>query len=318
MKTSSRLIIFEGPDGAGKTTLAKAVTERFDADYVHCGPFPQVSASLPHLYVDAMMPAVLGHRNIVMDRCWISEKPYGLAYRHGADRIGDRQRLLERLALRCSTIVIQCLPPFETVLQNFINRKGEEYLKTVDQLKAVYDWYTVHTGTDLPIEFIDPFQHSMDWNVDTLNSKIRNGSSLSHDLAKRTAGNLEISAGDVLIVCPDPADVQEGEPLYQWPMGSLAGAQCSRLLSRWLDLSGHSERSMMWVTATDVTTELLLVMSSAGAKIVTIGGHATSAVASAAMNCHIEYRIFPHPQSWNASGSGIEYPLITWLRENSG
>ena len=42
MTLSRELTIFEGPDGAGKTTLAKAYAELTGARYVHFGPLPRV------------------------------------------------------------------------------------------------------------------------------------------------------------------------------------------------------------------------------------------------------------------------------------
>src|SRR4051812_18522188 len=109
---SKRLVILEGPDGAGKTTLAEQLGRRGWL-VVHLGPFLQVDDDLARLYVEAMMPAILGHADVVLDRCWLSEIPYGLVMRDGDDRLGWQRRLLERLALRCRATVIRCLPPRE-------------------------------------------------------------------------------------------------------------------------------------------------------------------------------------------------------------
>ena len=58
--TPRKLVILEGPDGGGKSRLAATLTEALGARLVHCGPFPRVTTHLAHLYVEAMLPALLG------------------------------------------------------------------------------------------------------------------------------------------------------------------------------------------------------------------------------------------------------------------
>ena len=82
--TSAKLTIFEGPDGGGKTTAAEKYAKETGAQYVHFGPLPHVKDSLARVYVEAMMPAILGLQDVVFDRSWLSEIPYGTAFRGGA------------------------------------------------------------------------------------------------------------------------------------------------------------------------------------------------------------------------------------------
>jgi thymidylate kinase len=156
----SRLIILEGADGSGKTTLALDVATRFGANYVHHGPYPGLTGdALARRYAVSALPAVLDESLVVMDRCWISEMPYGLAFRGGADRLGEtRIRTLERLVGLADVKVYLCLPPWEIVRSNWVKRKGSEYLKTIDQLRQVYDWYdSAFSISWLPGERINPF-----------------------------------------------------------------------------------------------------------------------------------------------------------------
>ena len=67
MRQCRRLTIFEGPDGSGKSTAAQAYAEATKAKYVHFPALPQVDKSLGRIYVEAMLPALLGYQDVVFD-----------------------------------------------------------------------------------------------------------------------------------------------------------------------------------------------------------------------------------------------------------
>ncbi len=143
MMSPSRLTIFEGPDGSGKTTAAKAWAERTGALYVHLGPSPKRDRDLALEYVWAMLPAIRGIQAVVMDRSWLSEVPYGQAFRGGKDRLGDEARAeLELMAKQCAKpTLVMCLPAWETVRRNYSERKAMEMLDNESQLEMVYGLY---------------------------------------------------------------------------------------------------------------------------------------------------------------------------------
>ena len=91
MKTSKKLTIFEGCDGSGKTTAAREFAEQTGAKYVHFHNLPRIKKGLGRMYVEAMLPALLGYQEVVFDRSWLSETPYGEAFREGRDAgtVGD-------------------------------------------------------------------------------------------------------------------------------------------------------------------------------------------------------------------------------------
>jgi thymidylate kinase len=169
-----RIIIFEGPDGCGKTTLAKAVAKRLttkrennhtpswmDAVYRHHGPYPMIThgSDLVNIYAGSMAPALRDYNHVVLDRCWVSEMPYGLAYRNGADRLGIfRRDYLEQES--CGRETYLCLPPYDVALKNFQATKGEQYLETVDQFRQVYEWYKewgVYSNWRSTFHVVNPF-----------------------------------------------------------------------------------------------------------------------------------------------------------------
>ena len=145
---SGLLTIFEGADCTGKTTLAKAYAAATGAVYHHHGPYPGLDGSaLAKAYAISMLPALTGASDVVLDRCWLSEVPYGRAFRDGANRIGRRAALLERLAARCAALVVVMRPPWKVVRNGWEARKGAEYLDSVEQLRKVHAHYC-STGFD--------------------------------------------------------------------------------------------------------------------------------------------------------------------------
>lgn len=297
IRTSKRLWIVEGPDGAGKTTLARALAERHDAHYVHLGPFPRVDRGLARLYVDAMLPAVLGYADVVMDRCWLSERPYGVVYRDGADRLGSAARILERLAWRCQTVVVRCLPPLDRVLENFGRRP--EMLDTTVELRAVYGLYQ-DLVTSLPMMTVDPFTTMPHHLIDRIT---RHPASIPHMLEVPSAGNLRSSK--VILVGETFAQIGDRDPLYQWPFGGLCRDGCSRWLADQLD--GVSERDLFWVNADALTPAI----RKHSLPIVALGG--TAARRLTELGRPPDHAV-AHPQYHRRFEAGEPYPLLEVLR----
>jgi len=169
------IIILEGPDGAGKTTLAEKLRQRLADDrMVHIikhGPYKGLeSTHLCKIYFRAMTPALTFDDHVIMDRSWISEPIYGTVYRGGANRIDlPRCRMLERTALSRGGIVIHCQPSFEACAKAFESRPEEEYLDNVKQLKEVYEEYeALQLMTSLPVVHYDYEQDSIDDLLDKI------------------------------------------------------------------------------------------------------------------------------------------------------
>lgn len=145
------LTIFEGCDGSGKTTAAKEYAALTNAEYVHFSAMPNVGSNLSRFYIEAMQPALLGVRNVVFDRSWISEDPYGRVFRDGLDRVGSTNlSSLEAIAKRCAAVVVYCDPGIDQCLKVFRSRRDEEMLQKEEQLQAIYNTY-LEKGTTLDL-----------------------------------------------------------------------------------------------------------------------------------------------------------------------
>jgi len=169
------ILILEGPDGAGKSTLVKQLTQHFGDDMVHTvhhGPYPNlVPEMLCKTYFRSMTPALTFNDTVIMDRSWLSEPIYGAVYRDGENRVDlPRRRMLERVALSRGGVVIHCQPHFDICAKAFIARKGDEYLDNLEQLRQVYNEYeTLGIRTELPVVQYD---YEMD-SFDDLLKKVR-------------------------------------------------------------------------------------------------------------------------------------------------
>jgi thymidylate kinase len=147
-------MIFEGPDGGGKSTAAKAFAEKTGATYVHHGPYTGENY-ITHHYLDSMVPALSGVCDVILDRCWISEPIYGAVHRNGKIRVSDTaRRFLEHTAATlCVVKVLIYLPPYDVCLANFNRRRGQEYLDSARKLRAVYDLYNGLSTTGFSAAF---------------------------------------------------------------------------------------------------------------------------------------------------------------------
>lgn len=151
------MIVLEGPDGAGKTTLAHQLCERYDWVYHHEGPPPTDVSALEH-YGSTVeryrwMIANKEIKGVVFDRLALGERVYGPLFRK-KDRLGEPGWLLiKRLLESAGAIHVLCLPGIEVCLKNWKERKGEmftsenalwgvweRYLELSSEFSIVYDY----------------------------------------------------------------------------------------------------------------------------------------------------------------------------------
>lgn len=127
-------IIIEGPDGAGKTSLARAICANLGYGYHHEGPPPQGVCLLTY-YASLLHDTI---RPTVFDRLHVGETVYGPILR-GESRLSDRDmRILTRLIKGQGMSLIYCLPPQEVCEANTAGRK--EYLSDEQRGRAYTDW----------------------------------------------------------------------------------------------------------------------------------------------------------------------------------
>lgn len=240
------IIILEGPDGGGKTTLAETLRSRLQNDrmthVVKHGPYKGVaSEDLCKIYFRSMSQALTYDDNVIMDRSWLSEPIYGQVYRKGENRIDmPRWRMLERVALSRGAVVIQCQPDYEDCAKTFLHRHEDEYLDTLGQLKEVYDAYELlQQHTCLPVIHYD---YTRDPPEDLFAQLV------NKSYTNKSSGGGCFREGNILMLCDKGprTNVKSSAAIVPF-INFLGNDGPSRMLAETLEREGVTEDQVYWI-----------------------------------------------------------------------
>jgi hypothetical protein len=126
---ANKVVILEGPDGCGKTTLAAHLVEQFGFEYRHEGP-PPLDCDRLHYYGNLLLEAHKGTKPVVFDRFHLGEVVYGPIKRY-EDKLGySGMWLMQRLIEATGTRLFVCLPPYEVANGSWYDKyaAGNDYL----------------------------------------------------------------------------------------------------------------------------------------------------------------------------------------------
>lgn len=133
-------IIIEGPDGTGKSTLAKSLAGALDMNIL------KMTANGGQSAPEYMQK--LACDGVIIDRCWVSEQVY-------SDLFGREPRIdncdAEALTEFCEHVgvpIIVLLPPLHIVISR-LNERGDEYADVVcpnivEIYKRYREWAEAH------------------------------------------------------------------------------------------------------------------------------------------------------------------------------
>lgn len=140
-------IIIEGPDGAGKSTLAKSLAGALDMNILKmtCNGGQSATEYMQKLACDG----------VVIDRCWISEQIY-------ADIFGRTQRIdddaCEKLTYTCSVLgipIVIVLPPLAEVVRR-LTLRGDEFGDVItDNIGLIYRRYEEFAAANSSVITLD-------------------------------------------------------------------------------------------------------------------------------------------------------------------
>lgn len=132
------IIIIEGPDGAGKTTLAKKISEQTGYMLLHRTQ-PKTEEDKKRM-MDEYVQVIKAGKNCIMDRCWYSEMVYGPIMRDESVISFVQMYELESLLARNGALIIHCTAPEQTLWKRCL-RRGEDYIKDRETLKKIRDYF---------------------------------------------------------------------------------------------------------------------------------------------------------------------------------
>lgn len=142
------VIILDGPDAVGKTTLARKLLDGDDAGYIHLTYDPKwddPDRTLWRMQFFAMVRAAVRFARgklTVIDRHWMSEQIYARVYRDGTMMNGE-SRGWDRVVQRLCGVYVICAPAPASAWQRHRKTLGErpEMYKSDDEILRVADRY---------------------------------------------------------------------------------------------------------------------------------------------------------------------------------
>jgi deoxyadenosine/deoxycytidine kinase len=134
-------IILEGPEAAGKSTLAKRMSSMYGYEVVHFS-YPKTDLEKKNMF-DMYQELVYANNGVIIDRCWYSEMVYGPIVRDGSNITLPQMYELEKMIIsQGGGMVIHCTAPIAKLWERF-KRRGDDYIRqdfeTLLLLKKQYE-----------------------------------------------------------------------------------------------------------------------------------------------------------------------------------
>lgn len=133
------IIILEGTEATGKSTLAKLLSSQTGYPIIHMDK-PKTEEDRVRMFTDYLDRVALLN-DVIFDRCWYSEMVYGAVMRDGSCISLKQMYDLEAALLHKSAIIIHCTDA-TSLLWDRCKVRGEDHvldIDTLDELKCGFD-----------------------------------------------------------------------------------------------------------------------------------------------------------------------------------
>jgi thymidylate kinase len=120
------IYIVEGCDGTGKTTLAATLSRRHNMPIIHFDR-PRTVEEFDDMF-DMYIDFLQSNDNVILDRCWYSERVYGPLLRGKEAITLNQQHMLEHLVIEKGGQVCYCYDNLKTITER-INKRGDDHIK---------------------------------------------------------------------------------------------------------------------------------------------------------------------------------------------
>ena len=209
------LILLEGPDGGGKSTLAATISQHAEEAGVpaairHTGP-PNPPKRCPFTEYESELDwddCAAAHdpgRLLILDRHHTGEQVYGPIFR-GQSRLTDNGMYHIELALEAMGCVkLMVVPPLSTVMERLKQRRGSDLLSSYDKafldihkLDEVLSWYIKYA-------YLNRYDVVEDGKVvmDLLFKRLRFRSQVATSSRELSGGTYIGSLAPRLLICGD-------------------------------------------------------------------------------------------------------------------
>lgn len=182
------MIIIEGPDGAGKTTLCQKIAEDFgleicdwkaemglSRDEMKIHPVRRYYHALSEEFRMTVDQTAL-ENPLIHDRLYFSSLVYGPILEGTIQMSEEDRRTIARILIALACPIILCLPPKEVVLKNV--HGGDYQMEGVkEHTEDIYDLYPkVVRGDAYPFvmyyDYTDTIEAANYWTYDLLKARI--------------------------------------------------------------------------------------------------------------------------------------------------
>lgn len=261
------IVIVEGCDGTGKTTLAKYLCERFDGHYIH--NTYRWPTKMPLYHTAALHRAIKlsQEKLVVIDRLWMSEAIYAAVYRNGSPwpQMG---RMIDRIVMKHAGVYIMCDVPLnhKSNFERLKQQRVEMYDDVTEVGKRFTDLIWGHKQLPWGGNYVDMLSvdgmHKRDdcfvYNIDYDGSNMRRFADMVEDaLLNRSALQwgpaLVAKEQNVAGYAPTAEIIFVGDVTnpkmraVNWPFYDFGN--CSKFLADTLHELGFDETKAMWVNA---------------------------------------------------------------------
>lgn len=157
------IYIIEGPDGAGKTTLAEKLHKSNPGSLIlHFGTPANEEEAKNYWKVYLNTLECHEGETLILDRSWYSDMVYGPVMRHRNEMTSEHKHILELAVLALGGgVVIYCTGAQRT-LWSRCTARGESYIANSDQHKEICNKYNevMHSVDRLPVIY---YNTTMKW-----------------------------------------------------------------------------------------------------------------------------------------------------------
>ena len=128
------IIIIEGPDGSGKTSLAEKISKQTKYPIIHRTQ-PKSEEEKKRM-MGEYLQLIRSNKNCILDRCWYSEMAYGPVMRDASVLSYPQMYELEEMLAKTGAIIIYATGPKAALWQR-CQRRGEDYVTSRDNFNAI-------------------------------------------------------------------------------------------------------------------------------------------------------------------------------------